>query len=259
MYFEIKEFIRIEGEASDDGGQDIIVDMDGYRFMVQCKAWYYKCIVVRRGNFDFGILVGVLEQKIAKGAYDAADESGGDIIVTLYTRMCQDIKRLITGRLTEQIRILENRNRLLYHKLCTLIFVLTMNQTGSELCYKGWQYQYGIDIEKDKRKAFRCYYKATLIGSNPNGIFKTAIFYRYETGIEENHTKFVNGEKITDLLKERTSLYRKCAYCNKFNTNKSWCQTCDPDMTIRGWTSRDKKIDDYIKSFQLRTVAYEDD
>ncbi|CAG8617640.1 10071_t:CDS:2 [Dentiscutata erythropus] len=51
--------------------------------------------VVRRGNFDFGILVGVLEQKIAKVAYDAADDSGGDIIVTLYTRMCQDIKRLI--------------------------------------------------------------------------------------------------------------------------------------------------------------------
>ncbi|CAG8651709.1 24295_t:CDS:2, partial [Racocetra persica] len=97
-YILIKLFFR----ASGDGGRDIIVEMDGYRFVVQCKAWYYKCIgreeadafltVVRRGNFDFGILVGVLEQKIAKGAYNAADESGGDIIVTLYTRMCQDIK-----------------------------------------------------------------------------------------------------------------------------------------------------------------------
>ncbi|CAG8804562.1 9281_t:CDS:2, partial [Cetraspora pellucida] len=145
MYFEIEEFVRIKGEssyalgrrfelfccellaryfeelgaivthtgASSDGGRDIIVDMDGYRFVVQCREEADAFLtVVRRGNFDFGILVGVLEQKIAKGAYDAADESGGDIIVTLYTRMCQDIKRLIAGRLTEQIRILENRNRL---------------------------------------------------------------------------------------------------------------------------------------------------
>ncbi|CAG8715215.1 17856_t:CDS:2, partial [Racocetra fulgida] len=61
--------------------RDIIVDMDGYRFVVQCREEADAFLtVVRRGNFDFGILVGVLEQKIAKGAYDAADESGGDII-----------------------------------------------------------------------------------------------------------------------------------------------------------------------------------
>lgn len=40
-----------------------------------------------------------------------ADKSGGDIIVTMYTRMSRDIKMLIADRLTEKIRTLENRNR----------------------------------------------------------------------------------------------------------------------------------------------------
>ncbi|RIB08434.1 hypothetical protein C2G38_2111114 [Gigaspora rosea] len=41
--------------------------------------------------------------------------------------MCQDIKRLITGRLNEQIRILENRNRLfiLNYNLMYYSFSLT--------------------------------------------------------------------------------------------------------------------------------------
>ncbi|CAG8552649.1 507_t:CDS:2, partial [Cetraspora pellucida] len=38
-------------QASGDGGRDIIVDMDGYRFVVQCKAWYYKCIGVKKLKF----------------------------------------------------------------------------------------------------------------------------------------------------------------------------------------------------------------
>ncbi|CAG8840029.1 8351_t:CDS:2, partial [Racocetra persica] len=90
---------------SGDGGRDIIVEIYGYRIVVQCKAWFKNSIgqneadelktVVREGNFDFGILVGVLEEKIALGAYKSAERSGGDIIVTLYTRMCRDIKMLI--------------------------------------------------------------------------------------------------------------------------------------------------------------------
>ncbi|CAG8677829.1 26164_t:CDS:2, partial [Dentiscutata erythropus] len=59
--------------ASGDGGRDIIEEMHGYRFVIQCKAWYKKCIgreeidtfltEVQRGKFDFGILVGALEKR----------------------------------------------------------------------------------------------------------------------------------------------------------------------------------------------------
>ncbi|RIB10574.1 hypothetical protein C2G38_2205712 [Gigaspora rosea] len=38
---------------------------------------------------------------------------------------------------------------------------------------------------------------------------------------------------------------------------KAWCQTCDPDITIQGWTSGNKKIDDCMKAIQLRTYSYE--
>ncbi|RIB30161.1 kinase-like domain-containing protein, partial [Gigaspora rosea] len=36
-----------------------------------------------------------------------------------------------------------------------------------------------------------------------------------------------------------------------------WCQTCDPDITIQGWTSGNKEIDDCMKAIQLRTNIYE--
>ncbi|RIB29769.1 kinase-like domain-containing protein [Gigaspora rosea] len=49
----------------------------------------------------------------------------------------------------------------------------------------------------------------------------------------------------------------KCAYCNEDNTSEAWCQTCDPDMTIRGWTSGNRDIDICMKEFQLRVNDYE--
>ncbi|KAF0453234.1 hypothetical protein F8M41_001777 [Gigaspora margarita] len=85
--FEIEEFVRIEGEssyalrrrfelfccellvryfeeqgaivthmrASGDGGRDIIVEMQEYRFVVQCREEADAFLtVIRRGNFDFG-------------------------------------------------------------------------------------------------------------------------------------------------------------------------------------------------------------
>ncbi|RIB14490.1 kinase-like domain-containing protein, partial [Gigaspora rosea] len=53
------------------------------------------------------------------------------------------------------------------------------------------------------------------------------------------------------------SKYKKCAYCNEDNTQPAWCQSCDPDIATR-WTSRNKDIDDCMKTFQLRAVRYED-
>ena len=50
----------------------------------------------------------------------------------------------------------------------------------------------------------------------------------------------------------------KCAGCNRFNTSEAWCQTCDPQKLIQGWTSGIKDVDDCIKGFQLKTTNYED-
>ncbi|RIB01955.1 kinase-like domain-containing protein [Gigaspora rosea] len=54
----------------------------------------------------------------------------------------------------------------------------------------------------------------------------------------------------------RSSNCGKCAHCNGDNTYKVWCLSCDPDKTTR-WTSGNKYIDDFMKAFQLRTLAYE--
>ncbi|RIB17452.1 kinase-like domain-containing protein [Gigaspora rosea] len=48
-----------------------------------------------------------------------------------------------------------------------------------------------------------------------------------------------------------------CAYCKQYNTSKAWCQTCDPQRTIQGWTSGNKNIDDCIKELQLKSTEYE--
>ncbi|CAG8751905.1 39958_t:CDS:2 [Gigaspora margarita] len=42
--------------ASGDGGRDIIVEMQEYRFVVQCREEADAFLtVIRRGNFDFGL------------------------------------------------------------------------------------------------------------------------------------------------------------------------------------------------------------
>ncbi|RIB02722.1 kinase-like domain-containing protein [Gigaspora rosea] len=48
-----------------------------------------------------------------------------------------------------------------------------------------------------------------------------------------------------------------CEHCNRDNTSPAWCQTCDPQKTVEGWTSGNKNIDDCIKEFQLNSIAYE--
>ncbi|RIB24476.1 kinase-like domain-containing protein [Gigaspora rosea] len=56
---------------------------------------------------------------------------------------------------------------------------------------------------------------------------------------------------------DRNSLYGKCMQCNENNTHAAWRQTCDPDKTIREWTSGNKVIDRCIKEFQIKTTKYE--
>ena len=55
----------------------------------------------------------------------------------------------------------------------------------------------------------------------------------------------------------RKSENGKCANCNRYNTSKAWCRTCDPQKTIQGWTSGNKNVDDCIKEFQLKATSYE--
>ncbi|CAG8808532.1 27423_t:CDS:2, partial [Racocetra persica] len=69
--------------------------------------------VVGDGGFDFGVVVGVLEEKISDEAYTSAEKSEHDIIVTTYRNMCRNIKNLIAGRLIQEFRALEDRRRFL--------------------------------------------------------------------------------------------------------------------------------------------------
>ncbi|RIB13983.1 kinase-like domain-containing protein [Gigaspora rosea] len=50
----------------------------------------------------------------------------------------------------------------------------------------------------------------------------------------------------------------KCTNCNRYNTSRVWCQTCDPQKTTQGWTSGNKDVDGCIKEFQLKATKYED-
>ncbi|RIB10410.1 kinase-like domain-containing protein [Gigaspora rosea] len=50
--------------------------------------------------------------------------------------------------------------------------------------------------------------------------------------------------------------YGECERCNQNNTSEAWCQTCDPKMETQGWTSGNKNVDNYIKAFQLKALAY---
>ncbi|RIB00988.1 kinase-like domain-containing protein [Gigaspora rosea] len=50
--------------------------------------------------------------------------------------------------------------------------------------------------------------------------------------------------------------YGTCEHCSQNNTNEAWCQTCDPKMETQGWTSGNEKVDNFIKEFQLKALAY---
>ncbi|CAG8618161.1 21159_t:CDS:2, partial [Racocetra persica] len=65
--------------------------------------------VVSDSRFDFG----VIEEKISDEAYNSAEISEHDIIVTTYRDMCRNIENLIAGRLSQRFRVLEDRCRFL--------------------------------------------------------------------------------------------------------------------------------------------------
>ena len=55
---------------------------------------------------------------------------------------------------------------------------------------------------------------------------------------------------------KRREYYGECPICYRYNTNRSWCQTCDPKLLTEGWTSGNETLDELIKSTQLKTTEY---
>ncbi|CAG8444192.1 17644_t:CDS:10 [Acaulospora morrowiae] len=51
--------------------------------------------------------------------------------------------------------------------------------------------------------------------------------------------------------------YGNCAQCERYNTSKAWCQSCDPFKATQGWTSGNNNIDECIKEYQLKATKYE--
>ena len=59
-----------------------------------------------------------------------------------------------------------------------------------------------------------------------------------------------------EYSKERKERYGECPTCNRYNTYKVWCQSCDPKLLTEGWTSGNETLDELIKSTQLKATYY---
>ena len=53
---------------------------------------------------------------------------------------------------------------------------------------------------------------------------------------------------------KRYKEYGTCSACKRYNTNWSWCQSCDPQLLTQGWSSGNETIDEIIKSTQLKAT-----
>ena len=62
-----------------------------------------------------------------------------------------------------------------------------------------------------------------------------------------------------EYFDERYEWFGECPTCNRYNTDYSWCQSCDPKLLTEGWTSGNKTLDDLIKSTQLKATKYGND
>src|SRR5688572_1135217 len=54
----------------------------------------------------------------------------------------------------------------------------------------------------------------------------------------------------------RKEEYGECPTCNRYNTQYSWCQSCNPKLLTEGWTSGNETLDELIKSTQLKAIGY---
>ncbi|RIB11233.1 hypothetical protein C2G38_123711 [Gigaspora rosea] len=165
---------------------------------------------------------------------------------------------------------------------------------AESLCYKGWQYMYGNNVEKDESKAFEYYQKAACLWDgeslfwtgfcyangiaiekdeqkafeyykrssevgHKNGIFKTAFCYFYGIGVEK--IDGFKGSKDDDFASRvgfnfySHDCCKKCGYATYQNDRGfDWCKYCDIDLIVYQWTSGNKTVDEYVKSIQFRTA-----
>ena len=55
----------------------------------------------------------------------------------------------------------------------------------------------------------------------------------------------------------RKEVYGECPICNRYNTDWTWCQSCNPKLLTEGWTSGNETLDELIKSTQLKATEYD--
>ena len=55
----------------------------------------------------------------------------------------------------------------------------------------------------------------------------------------------------------RNEKYGEWPTCNRYNTDYSWCRSCDPKLLTEGWTSGNETLDELIKSTQLKATDYD--
>ena len=59
-----------------------------------------------------------------------------------------------------------------------------------------------------------------------------------------------------EYSEKRKKEYGECPTCYRYNTEYSWCQSCDPKLLTEGWTSGNETLDELIKSTQLKSTTY---
>ena len=60
-----------------------------------------------------------------------------------------------------------------------------------------------------------------------------------------------------EYSKKRSEKYGECPTCYRYNTDWTWCQSCDPKLLTEGWTSGNETLDELIKSTQLKATRYD--
>ena len=60
-----------------------------------------------------------------------------------------------------------------------------------------------------------------------------------------------------EYSKKRDKKYGECPTCNRYNTDLTWCQSCNPKLLTEGWISVNETLDKLIKSTQLKATEYD--
>ena len=73
---------------------------------------------------------------------------------------------------------------------------------------------------------------------------------------ENKHHDDTSTDKNDEYSDEREKKYGECPTCNRYNTDWTWCQSCNPKLLTEGWTSGNETLDELIRSTQLKAKYY---